>query len=273
MNTLAALVCDNIYKGDSLILMEKIPSNSIHMIFSDLPFGTTKNNWDKILDFDVLWKQYERVLTENGVILLFAQSPFDKVLACSNLKLFRYEWIWEKTSATGHLNARIALMKAHENILVFYKKKPTYNPIKTRGERKVSSASSKEKSNNSTNYGRVNKYTDYDSVERFPRSVLKFPTDKQKEHYHPTQKPIELIKYMIKTYTNEGDVVLDNCMGSGTTPVGCIQTNRKYIGIEKDNDYFNIASDRINKAYGNVGLFHKESKEYLRDVVDKWKDI
>jgi DNA modification methylase len=168
------------------------------------------------------------------------------VLACSNLEMYRYEWIWEKTNATGHLNARKMPLKAHENILVFYSNLPTFNPIKSVGHKRKVSAS--RKIDISTNYGKQGSAVDYDSTERYPRDVIVFPSDKQKSNLHPTQKPLALMEYLVKTYTNDGDTVLDNCMGSGTTGVACVNTNRKFIGIELDETYFNIAKERIEKA-------------------------
>jgi DNA modification methylase len=201
-----------------------------------------------------LWSEYERVIKDNGVILLFAQSPFDKVLGASNLKLLRYEWIWEKTQATGHLNAKKMPMKAHENILVFYKKLPTYNPQKTTGhERKVSKgyqrdiciARREEKWGDNYLYGKETTAPDYDSTERYPRSVLTFASDKQKSKLHPTQKPLSLIEYMIRTYTNEGDLILDNTCGSGTTGLGAKNLKRDYIMMEKDPEHYETACKRV----------------------------
>ena len=225
-----------------------IPDKSVDLILCDLPYGTTRNKWDSIIPLDKLWEQYERVIKNNGAIVLFAQTPFDKVLGVSNLKLLRYEWIWEKTSATGHLNAKKMPMKAHENILIFYRNLPTYNPQKTYGhERKVSKAEHKVNCVMTSNYNEHG-LTSYDSTERYPRSVLLFPTDKQKEALHPTQKPVDLFEYLIKTYTNEGETVLDNCIGSGTTAIACINTNRYFIGMELDANYYEIANKRI-EAY------------------------
>ncbi|NBL00775.1 MAG: site-specific DNA-methyltransferase [Erysipelotrichia bacterium] len=225
--------------------MKTIKDKSVDMILCDLPYGTTKNKWDSIIPLNELWTHYSRVIKDNGAIILTAQTPFDKVLGVSNLKMLKYEWIWEKTSATGHLNAKKMPMKAHENILVFYKKTPTYNPQKTTGhERKVSTAKHKRNSKNSSNYGESSATT-YDSTERYPRSVQIFSTDKQKSSFHPTQKPVALFEYLIKTYTNEGDLVLDNCMGSGTTAIACINTNRNYIGFELDSGYYNLTNERI----------------------------
>jgi site-specific DNA-methyltransferase (adenine-specific) len=231
---------------DCLEGMTLLPDKSVDMILCDLPYGTTRNKWDSVIDLEKLWAQYERVIKDNGAIVLTAQTPFDKVLGASNLQLLRYEWIWEKTSATGHLNAKKMPMKAHENILVFYKKLPTYIPQKTTGhQRKVSLASHKvncEKSSNYNDYG----LSSYDSTERYPRSVQVFSTDKQKEALHPTQKPAALFEYLIRTYTNEGEIVLDNCMGSGTTAVAALNTGRKFIGFECESNYIEIANKRID---------------------------
>lgn len=215
-------------------MLKDIENNSIPLIAADLPYGTTKNTWDTILDLKKLWLEYKRVLTHNGVILLFAQSPFNITLAASNMDWYKYEWIWEKTSATGHLNAKKMPMKAHENILVFYKNLPVYNPQKTTGHvRKVSTAHHKRNSKDSTNYGNFNKIG-YDSTERYPRSVLTFPSDKQKSKYHPTQKPVSLLEYFINTYSNIGDIILDNTCGSGTTGVAAKKMGRSPILIDNN---------------------------------------
>lgn len=199
------LELNKIYHGDCLDLMNRIPDKSIDMIFADLPFGTTKCHWDSIIDLPKLWEHYERIIKDNGCILLFAQTPFDKVLGCSNLKLLRGEWIWEKTQATGHLNAKKMPMKAHENLLIFYKKLPVYNPQMTDGhKRKVSTAHHKRNTSTGLIYGKCDDFKDYDSTKRYPRSVQVFASDKQKQNLHSTQKPLDCIKYYIKTYTNEG---------------------------------------------------------------------
>lgn len=227
--------------GDCLELMQDIPDKSVDLILCDLPYGTTRNKWDCIISLDSLWQEYKRI--SKGAIVLTAQTPFDKVLGASNLSMLRYEWIWEKSHPTGHLNAKRAPMKAHENVLVFYDKQPTYNPIKTTGHPRK--AATKRKDATPT-YG-VQSFTElgYDSTERYPRSVLKFASDKQRSSLHPTQKPVGLMEYFINTYTNHGDLVLDNCMGSGTTGVACLNTGRRFIGIELNKDYFEIASKRI----------------------------
>lgn len=217
------------------------------MILCDLPYGTTKCKWDSRIDLKRLWSDYERMIKDNGAIVLFAQTPFDKVLGCSNLKLLRYEWIWEKTSATGHLNAKKMPMKAHENILVFYKQLPTYNPQKTHGHvRKISKSEHKANCIESEVYNKGQKLTTYDSTERYPRSIQTFSSDKQKIKLHSTQKPVDLCKYLIKTYTNKGDLVLDNCAGSGTTAIACIETGRDFICIEKDINEFNKMKKRVH---------------------------
>lgn len=240
-----------LYKGDCLELMKDISDKSIDMILCDLPYGTTQNKWDSVIPLDKLWNEYCRIIKDNGAVVLFAQTPFDKVLGVSNLKMLKYEWIWEKTTATGHLNAKKMPMKAHENILVFYKKLPTYNPQKTTGHRPINSYTKYISTQNKTElYGKVNKeIVGGGGTDRFPRSVQIFKSDKQKVALHPTQKPIELLQYLIKTYTNENDVVLDNCMGSGSTGVACLNTNRKFIGIELDGKYFDIAKERIENTY------------------------
>lgn len=235
----------HLFYGDCLEIMAHVEDKSIDLILCDLPYGTTRCKWDVVIPFDALWKEYERIIKDNGVILLFSQAPFDKLLACSNLKLFRYEWIWEKTQATGHLNAKRMPMKAHETILVFYKKMPTYNPIKTTGHiRKTASAKSKIGNRNNL-YGNY-KLTDYDSTERFPRSILHFPSDKQIACFHPTQKPVDLLAYFIQTYTNKGNMVLDNTSGSGTLAVACEQLDRQWICIEKEKEYCDITVNRLS---------------------------
>ena len=236
----------NLLHGDCLELMKNIPNKTIDMILCDLPYGTTRNKWDTPIDLNKLWEQYNRIIKDNGAIVLFAQTPFDKILGCSNIKMLRYEWIWEKTTATGHLNAKKMPMKAHENILVFYKKLPTYNPQKTTGHKPVHNYTKHQ--DDGSNYGKTKVgVSGGGSTERYPRSIQVFKTDKQKAALHPTQKPVELLEYLIKTYTNENEVVLDNCMGSGSTGVACINTNRRFIGMEIEEKYFEIAKDRILK--------------------------
>jgi len=237
-----------LWYGDCLDLMNNISNESIDLILCDLPYGKTKNVWDSVIPLEKLWKQYLRIIKSNGVILLFGQDKFSAKLMISQEKIHRYNIIWHSTTPTGHLNSHKMPLRIHEDILIFYKSLPTYNPQKTTGHiRKVSSAIHKRNSKKTSNYGEHG-LTGYDSTERFPTSVWCFPTDKQKLSLHPTQKPEKLLEEAIKTYTNENDLVLDNCMGSGSTGVACINTNRRFIGIEKDKKYFDIAVDRINNC-------------------------
>ena len=248
------LEINKIYNEDCLEGMKKIDDKSIDFIFTDLPFSTTQNSWDVLIPFEPLWEQYERIIKDNGCIALWAQSPFDKRLACSNEKLYRYEWIIEKTKATGHLNAKIMPMKAHENILIFYKKLPTYNPQKTTGHTPIHSYTKYvETQNNTEIYGRMNKeLSGGGETDRYPRSVITFASDKQKSCLHPTQKPLALCEYMIKTYTNPEDLVLDSCAGSCTTAVAALNTNRNYICFEKDKDIFEVGNKRVAEYKGEI---------------------
>ena len=232
-----------LYHGDCLEVMKQIPNESVDMILCDLPYSTTKNSWDTLIPFEPLWKQYERVIKQNGAIVLFAQTPFDKLLGSSNLKLLKYEWIWEKNKATGFLNSKKMPLKAHENILVFYKKLPTYNPQGlVKKEVPTINKGNRGRMGEVSNYGVANKDA-IQEYENYPRDVLKYGV--VMKPVHPTQKPVELLEYLIKTYTNENELVLDNCMGSGSTIVAALNTNRKAIGIELDDKYFNIAKERI----------------------------
>lgn len=232
-----------ILHGDCLGFMPFIPDASVDMILCDLPYGTTECKWDVIIPMQKLWENYERIIKPNGAILLFAQTPFDKILGCSNLNLLRNEWIWEKPKATGSMNANKMQLKAHENILVFYKKLPTYNPQFAEGEpwKKIKNKNVAGVHNRN---GLRNDYSSGSDGKRYPRSVIKFSSD---QGFHPTQKPVALLEYLIKTYTNVGDTVLDNCMGSGSTGVAALQCGRQFIGMEKDENYFLIAQGRINE--------------------------
>lgn len=235
-------------QGDCLEVMKNIPSANVDMILCDLPYGTTRNKWDTCLNMGKLWEQYKRIIKDNGAIVLFSQMPFTAALVMSNPKMFRYEWIAEKSLATGFLNAKRMLMKAHENILVFYKKLPTYNAQMTKG-----------KPYSITRRDIGGQYLhNFESIEtknegtRCPRDVLRdlWQPYCGGKMYHPTQKPVPLLEYLIKTYTNEGDTVLDNCMGSGSTGVACVNTKRDFIGVELDENYFDIARRRINDTTG-----------------------
>lgn len=236
---------NKVFNGDCLVVMKNIPDKSIDMILCDLPYGVTKNKWDSVIDLELLWVEYERIIKDNGIIVLHGQDKFSARLMLSNEKLHRYNLIWEKTTPTGHLNAKRMPLRSHEDLLIFYKNLPTYNPQKTSGhERKVSSASHKRNSKKTTNYGEHG-LTSYDSTERYPKSVLKFATDKQKSSLHPTQKPIALLEYLIKTYTNENDLILDNCAGSGSTGVACMNTGRNFLLIESNEEYYGTIKNRL----------------------------
>ncbi len=229
--------------GDCLDLLEAVPDKSVDMVCCDMPYGTTNCRWDTQIDLRKLWHHYQRVVKDNAAVVLFAQTPFDKVLGCSNLPWLRYELVWEKTHPTGHLNAKKMPMKAHENILVFYNKLPTYNPQKTSGHTRKTAV---KRHDDTPIYGEQDFIElPYDSTERYPRSVLTFPSDKQRSTLHPTQKPLALIEWLIATYTNEGETVLDNCMGSGTAGEACANLGRRFIGMEKDESYFNVAALRM----------------------------
>ena len=239
-----------LYKGDCLEVMKGIKSGSIDAIICDLPYGTTRNKWDSVIPLDLLWEQYNRIIKERGAIVLFAQTPFDKVLGCSNLKMLKYEWIWQKNRPSGHLNAKKMPMKAHENILVFYKKLPTYNPQMSEGHKPLTPTHGKQ-IKDQTNYGLFDvkvseRQKKGGQTNRYPRSVIKYNVIPS-GNVHPTQKPLELLEYLLETYSNEGDTILDNTMGSGTTMLACKNLNRNGIGIEMDDKYFEIANKRINE--------------------------
>jgi DNA modification methylase len=235
---------NKIYNEDCLIGMQQIKSGAIDAIITDLPYGTTKCAWDAVIPFDKLWEQYNRVIKHNGAIVLFGAEPFSSHLRLSNLRHFKYDIVWDKVKGTGFLNAKKQPMRNHEIISVFYKIQCTYNPQKTTGHEKK--ASFKRKHLQTDVYGKMNGDTLYSSTDRYPRSIQQFSADTQTSSLHPTQKPVSLIEWLIKTYTNEGETVLDNCMGSGTTAIACINTNRNYIGFETDKEYYGICNNRIN---------------------------
>ena len=233
------LEINKIYNMDCLEGMKSIPDGGVDMILCDMPYGTTKCKWDIVIPFEPLWEQYKRIIKDRGVIALTAQTPFDKVLGCSNLKWLKEEIIWRKTQATGFFNANKKHLKAHENILVFYNKQGTYNPQKTQGHKPVNSYTKYLKTVNKTEvYGKCTKeLSGGGNTDRFPVSVVTFASDKQKNYLHPTQKPVALFEYLIKTYTNEGDLVLDNCAGSGTAGIAAEICGRNSIMIEKEENF------------------------------------
>lgn len=241
----------DLIQGDCLYLMKKIPDSSVDMILCDLPYGVTQNKIDKCISFDKLWAEYERVIKPNGCIALFGQGLFYVDLVNSNRKMFRYDFVWDKKLTSGFLNAKRMPLRRHEQIAIFYKKQPTYNPQFTKGKplhSKGINYINKEPKNQ--NYGVFYNTADERKgcTDKYPTSIIAFKKPHPSVAKHPTQKPVELLEYLIKTYTNEGDIVLDNCMGSGSTGVACINTGRNFIGIELDEKYFNIAKERIKEA-------------------------
>lgn len=232
-------------KGDCLERMKEIESGSVDMVLTDMPYGTTQCKWDSVIDLEIMWFEVERIAKENAAIIFTAAQPFTSVLTCSNLKLFKYDLIWDKPAGTGFFNAKKMPLRNHESVLVFYKKLPVYNPQMTHGhERKTAT----KRDVNSECYGKAMKTTQYDSTSRYPRSIQRFSSDKQRINLHPTQKPVSLMEWLISSYTNKGDKVLDFCMGSGTTGVAAKNLNRSFIGIELDDSYFQISKDRINAS-------------------------
>ncbi len=217
--------------GDCLELMASLPDSSVDMVLADLPFGTTRQSWDKVIDPGALWREYRRVAKPSAAIVLFAKPPFDKVLAASNLAMYRYDWIWEKTRATGHLNANRMPLQAHENICVFYRRQPEYHPQKSEGHKPVNAYYTRH---SGECYGDADKHqAGGGNTDRHPRSVIKCAPVPNNQRRHPNQKPVELLAKLIRTYTSPGQVVLDNTMGSGSTLAACIETGRVGIGMEK----------------------------------------
>ena len=243
---------NQILLGDCLDLMKDITSESIDMILCDLPYGTTACKWDTIIPFDKLWEQYERIIKDNGAIVLTASQPFTSNLIMSNPKLFKYEWIWKKTRPSGSLDCNRKPLKEHENILVFYKRMTTYNPQITKTKRVIEKSRVVNKGEY-TYCGNIGRQFDNNGL-AYPRTIQEFKNPNNNS-LHPTQKPVSLFEYLIKTYTNEGNLVLDNCAGSGTTAIACINTNRKYICIEKEQKYFDIMNERINNHTSQLKLF------------------
>lgn len=241
---------DILLHGDCLELMKEIPDASIDAIICDLPYGTTRNKWDSVIPLDALWKQYKRIIKPRGAIVLFGQCPFDKVLACSNLPMLRYEWIWVKEQGTGHLNSHFAPMKKHENILVFSHssagqcsrtpdKAMVYNPQYRKGKA-YECKNGRQSKNYDTKHCRQI-VTKQDGNHYMPVDVIPFARDKGKDVKHPTQKPVALLRYLIRTYTKLGGVILDNCCGSGSTLIAAIREHRHYIGMELNEQYYRDA--------------------------------
>ena len=241
---------NEIILGDCLVVMKDIPDNSIDMILCDLPYGTTACKWDSVIPFEPLWEQYKRIIKDNGAILLFGAEPFSSALRFSNIKEYKYDWIWRKSRPSNFQMSKKQPMRYTENISVFYRIQPTYNPIKTRGEKNHRTKETRGTNNiiGQTPIGRTWKNT---SDMKYPSNIIDVKSTDSTKNFHPTQKPVALFEYLIKTYTNEGEIVLDNCIGSGTTAIACINTGRNFIGIEKDEQYHKIACERV-KEYQNA---------------------
>lgn len=233
----------DLHLGDCLEVMKQIPDKSVDAIICDLPYGTTACKWDSVIPFEPLWEQYKRVIKDNGAIVLFGSQPFTSYLTISNINWYKHRWVWDKSKPSSALNAKKSPLRVVEDIVVFCKNSPIYNPQmvakKHRSERKNDS--------NGEAFGgaKVERWHDNKGL-GYPKEIINISNANQKGKVHPTQKPVDLLKYLVKTYTNEGNTVLDNCMGSGSTGVACKNLNRKFIGIEKDANYFEIAKRRIN---------------------------
>lgn len=240
-----------LYNGDCLEIMKNIPDGSVDMILCDLPYGTTACKWDTVIPFEPLWEQYKRIIKDNGAIVLFGSEPFTSTLVCSNIQWFKYDIVWDKVNCSSGILAKKRPLKSHENILVFYKNQPTYNPQMSKGtkwhrggkkERKIAAI-----------YGQECKLVERkggsDETDlKYPKSILTISNADNTKRLHPTQKPVALLEWLIKTYTNPGNTVLDNTMGSGSTGVACVNTGRNFIGIELSKQYFDIAKQRIEAA-------------------------
>ena len=237
-----------LWHGDCLTLMKDIDTNSVDMLLVDLPYGTTQCKWDSIISLKDLWIEYNRIIKDNGAMLFHCAQPFTSNLIMSNVKNFKYEWVWEKSKASNYLNAKKQPLRAHESIAVFYRKPPTYNPQMTQGEAYNKGTAKRE----TEVYGSQRAVEVKSDGERYPRTVQYFVTAEKEGKLHPTQKPIALTEHFVKTFSNPGDVILDNTMGSGTTGVACVNLDREFIGIEKDKEYFDIAVERISEAEDHI---------------------
>jgi site-specific DNA-methyltransferase (adenine-specific) len=233
-----------LHHGDCLEVMKGIPDGSVDLVLCDLPYGTTQNKWDSIIPLDALWTEYKRVC--RGAIVLTAAQPFTSALVISNLAWFKYDWTWRKPKGTGHLNAKKQPMRDKEDILVFYAKQPTYNPQFSAGE-----PFGNKRGANTPSYGEHGAVNYANDGKRYPKQVLEFGVV-ERGTVHPTQKPVALMEYLIRTYSNEGDTVLDNCAGSFTTGVACLNTDRSFIGIEQDAEYFRIGSERMRRRQDEI---------------------
>ena len=246
--------------GDCLELMKDIPNGSIDMILCDLPYGITQSKWDVIIPFDKLWEQYNRIIKTNGAVVLFGNEPFSSALRFSNMQNWKYDWIWDKKNKTGILNCKKRPLKQFENIMVFYNEQCIYNPQMTKGRFRNKKITTKKVFDA---YGDLNNEVDNYNDEYYPSNILEFSNaGNMKGKLHPTQKPIELFEYLIKTYTNENDLVLDNTAGSGTTAIACLNTNRQFIVMEKEQKYYDIILKRVadfNKNFEHESLIRSTS--------------
>ena len=237
---------NKIYNEDCLEGMKRIPDKSVDMILCDLPYGTTRNKWDSIIPLEPLWGQYERVIKDNGAIVLTSGGMFTAQLMMSKPKMFKYKLVWEKSKATNFLNAKKQPLRKHEDVCVFYSKQPTYTPQMSEG---VAYDKGVRKDQLTGSYGDFQPAHIKSDGARYPTDVIYFKTSESEgKVFHPTQKPVALFEYLIRTYTNENETILDNCMGSGTTAIACLNTNRNFIGFELDETYYNIANERIRPA-------------------------
>ena len=247
----------NLIHGDCLEEMKNIPDGSIDLILTDPPYGTTACKWDSIIPFEPMWIQLKRIIKLNGAIVLFGSEPFSSFLRISNIEMYKYDWVWEKTNCTGFLDARRKPLKAHENIIIFAKKNTVYNPQKTMGKPYTQKAGKREFSQTADPKIRNGGHVTVSDGMRFPKSVILFKNGEK--GLHPTQKPVALCEYLIKTYTNENETVLDFTMGSFTTAIACLNTKRSFIGIEKDEHYFQVGKERLEK--------HLLTLDYTPEVI------
>lgn len=236
-----------LYMGDCLELLRGVPDGSVDMVLADLPYGTTQNKWDSVLPLDRLWAEYWRAVKPDGAVVLTAAQPFTSELVMSQPRYFKYDWVWRKPKGTGHLNAKKMPMRDKEDILVFYREQCTYNPQFWEGEPYKNKAGKSKETGLTASYGDYGNHREGSDGKRYPKQVLEFGVV-ERGNVHPTQKPVALMEYLIRTYTNEGETVLDNTFGSGTTGVAALNTGRKFIGMEMDEGYFNIACERIAAA-------------------------
>jgi site-specific DNA-methyltransferase (adenine-specific) len=256
-----ALEINKIHCGDCLELMPQIEDKSIDMILCDLPYGTTACKWDTVIPFEPLWEQYKRIIKDNGAVVLFGSEPFSSYLRMSNIKDYRYDWKWDKVIGSGSLNVRYMPLKRYEDVIIFYKKTPTYNPqMVLRDKTKLRPCGQFLKPNETYGLKKKEQYL-YDEDYKYPDTKLEYHSRENelnsKHKIHPTQKPVALLEYLIKTYTNEGETVLDNCIGAGTTAIACKNTNRNFIGIEQEQKYVDIANERLNGTQLKPKSFEK----------------